>query len=221
MDHVRQQGPGNPRWEPTQERGNIMQEQLIAQLQASFAECEELYTAFTEVDSPNKTAWIEGLDTEQHEDAIGELLEGVREAAVDSEDPSFVVAIMQGVSDLLTEVKSWVNSMYADATGTKLPAGSAEQLETMVSEFRKSFASAVALANNMPGILDKDSIVGCVRTKTRKVKGGTEILVPDLKTVRVGKRGVPRVGESSKRVKLVVDGQVQDAENLGIAVKRN
>lgn len=219
MNLARQQGPGSSRWDPTQKRGNKMQEQLIAQLQQDFAACEELYNAFTEVDSPNKTAWIESLDTEQHEEAVTDLLEDARSAAVDSTDPSYVVAIMQGLSDLLTEVKSWVNSMYSDATGTKMPSGSAEQLETMVQEFRKSFNSAVALASNMPGILDKDAILTCVRTKSRKVKGNNEIQVPDLKTVRVRNRGVPRVGENNTKVKLVVDGEVVEADNLGMAVK--
>ena len=196
-----------------------MLEMLVAKLQADFAACEEQYKQFDDVDSVGKKEWLASLNTEQHEEAVSDLLEGVKDAATATEDPSYLAAIYDGLSDLLGDVRQWLTSEHNKATGRQVPTGSAEQLETMVKEFRKTFDSALQMSKQMPELIPAEAILGAVRTKERGVKNGTKI-VPDLKTVKVKSRNVARVGESSTKVRLVWNTDVMVDDNLGIQCKR-
>ncbi len=198
----------------------IMQETLILHVQSLVKQYEDAYTELTDTESTPKKEWQASLDTEPFEDSVTDLLSTVRERAIETDDSSELLAIFEGVTDLLGELKQWLNSLYSRDTKRALPVVNAEELEALHKQIQETLKSAHALkASGMD--VDPDAILRSVPTKTRKVKGGVTKTVWNCPgRIRVKTRGTRRVGSNNKTTQLIIDGVPVEGTTLGDAIRK-
>lgn len=197
-----------------------MQDAIILHVRTLHEAYSSLYEQLSETESQPKKEWQATLDTSSHEESVEELYEGVRERAVETEDPAELLAILEGAQELVSDLKQWLNSMYFAATKRDLPAGSAEDLESMLKQIQDTLKSTHTLkASGMD--VDPEAVLAALPTKTRKVKGGAVKTVYNPPgRIRVKTRGQRRVGSNNKTTQLVVDGKPVTDTTLGDALRQ-
>lgn len=199
-----------------------MQDAIVAELKRQHEAYVALYSALTDVDSPGKKEWAGQFDLDVHADTVSELLEPVREFALETDDAGELLALFESLLALKNDVAQWINSMYYAATSklNEAPTGTAEDLEKMLKSIRETLESAVSMANTT-GLMDAAAIYGAVPTKMREVRGGGKKRVYNPPgVIRVKMRGQRRMGKASKWVQLVVDGTVHDKTPLGESCRK-
>lgn len=197
-----------------------MQDVLIAHVKELHATYCKLYEELSETESTPKKEWQATLDATPFEESVEELFDGPRERAIETEDPSELLAILEATQEFVADLKQWLNSMYFAATKRDVPAGSAEDLETILKQIQDTLKSAHQLkAGGMP--IDPDAVLAATgSTKTRKVKGGaTKTVYAPPGRIRVKTRGQRRVGKEAKTTQLVVDGKPVTDTTLGDALR--
>lgn len=199
-----------------------MQDVLIAHVKELHATYCKLYEELSETESTPKKEWQASLDTEAFDSSAEdcEMLQPLRERAIETDDPAELLAILETIADFTSELKQWLNSMYFAATKRDVPAGSAEDLETILKQIQDTLKSAHQLkAGGMP--IDPEAVLAATgSTKTRKVKGGASktVYAPPGR-IRVKTRGQRRVGKEAKTTQLVVDGKPVTDTTLGDALR--